>query len=582
MNDSRCRGGGVGISVGRIVAVTAGTALMVLATVGARAQQPAAIPSADAAAAGGENDLALSLRYRFSEKYGVAEDPNQPDLIVQYQVGAIETKRIEIEKPTGAPDRQEFKYRTLYTERPTKVGRLSEVVDAVRRYDSFRVAASRPDPGNNAGLLKDMSVWYHLRPGSVPEFICTAKDRSIRQLEYDTMVEQTLFPRLMAVMPPAIRPVRIEDTWPISHHGALALLGRLPEEGDIQLEGRLADVRKVGQGTAHEAIVEITGEIESKQGIVALDARVTFVFEPPPAAPTQAEAPAGENQVRKAGIVEARGYVAKLQMGRRTSVPIDQNGRLHQISTRELILARRMLPVSGGGSVAPLNLPATPPTADQVNSWILYDDPSGRYNLRHPQEFQANLYPDGQLLLIRELARDNPDLIFVDALGKNDPRKTNPQAFVKSLHDDSAARGLETVGHGQSGWLPEKDWAPRNRRVFHFEEAYKNPKSNARLYIDDYVVLTGRAEAFSFLGWTRRDDHVVFRNDLEKILLTFDPGPSGAGAASQRQGAAATVPSTATATRPSASSPAGSQPGAAPGAATPRSPRRIGPPPSPE
>ncbi len=567
--------------MGRTVAVMAGAALMFLATAGARAQQPASEPRADATATGGENELALSLRYRFSERYGVVEDMNQPDLIVQYQVGAIETMRIETEKLTGAPDREEVKYRTLYTERPAKVGRLGEVVDTVRRYDSFRVAASRPDQSKYAGLLKDMGVWYHLRPGSVPEFICTTKDRPIRQREYDMMVEQTSFPRLMAVMPPAVRPVRIEDTWRISRHGALALLGRLPEDGDIQLEGTLVDVHKAARGTAHEAVVEITGEIDSNRGTVTLDARVTFVFEPPPAAAAAAETPKGENRGRKAGVLEARGYIAKLQMGRRGSEPIDPNGRLQQISTRELILARRLLPESGGGPVAPLNLPATPPTAEQANSWILYDDPQGRYHLRYPQEFQAHPDPDGQLRLIRGPARDNPDIIFVDALGKNDPRKTNPQAFVKSLHDDWAARGLETVGHGQSGWLPEKDWAPRNRRIFHFEEAYKDPKSNARLYLDVYVILTGRSEAFSFEGMTRRDDHVVFRDDMEKILVTFDPGPSEAGAASQRPGAAtAILPSPAT--RPSASSPVGSRTGAAPRAVTPRSPRRIGPPPSPE
>ncbi len=600
MNDSRCRCGGAGTGVGRTFAVMAGAALLFIATAGARAQQPAATPGADSA--GGENELALSYRYRFSEKYDVAEDPNRPDVIVQYQVGAIETVRVETEKANGAPAREEVRYKTIYTERPAKVGRQGEVVDAVRRYDSFRVASARPDHARYARFFKDLGVWYHLRPGSVPEFICTTKDRPIRLDEYNMMVEQTSFPRLMAVMPPPSRPVRIEDTWQISRNGALALLGRLPEDGEIQLEGTLVEVRKAAQGTAHEAIVEITGEIDDNLGIGTLDARVTFVFEPPPAPVAVAApapgAPAGEDRGRKAGILEARGYISKLQMGRRLSEPIDRDGRLQRIGTRELILGRRLLPGTGGSQVAPLNVPAPPPTADQANSWILYDDPRGRYHLRYPQEFRARVDLTGQLDLVR--GSKDPDLLFVDAPGKDNPllgrAKTDPQAFVKSLHDEWTTRGLETIGRGQTGWLPEKDWAPRHRKIFHFEEAYRDPASNARLYLDAYLILTNRSEGFWFQGLTRRDDHIVFRNDIEKILATFDPGPSEPGAAAG-PGAAAASPSPSAgqppaaarpasplpaATRPAAPTPSDSRPAAKPGPPSPRPSRRIGPPPAPE
>lgn len=600
MNDSRCRCGGAGTGVGRTFAVMAGAALLFIATAGAGAQQPAAAPGADPG--GGENDLALSYRYRFSEKYDVVEDANQPDVIVQYQVGAIETMRVEIEKANGAPDREEVKYRTIYTERPAKVGRQGEVVDAVRRYDSFRVASARPDHARYARFFKDLGVWYHLRPGSVPEFICTTKDRPIRQDEYNMMVEQTSFPRLMAVMPPPGRPVRLQDTWQVSRHGALALLGRLPDDGEIQLEGTLVAVRKAAQGTAHEAIVEIAGEIDEMQGLGTLDARVTFVFEPPPApAAPAAGAPAGEDRGRKAGVLEARGYISKLQMGRRYSEPIDRSGRLQRISTRELILARRLIAGTGGGQVAPLSIPTPPPTADQANSWILYDDARGQYHLRYPQEFRAQPDPSGQLVLNRGAASNNPDLLFVDVLAKNDPRKTNPQAFVKSLHDEWTTRGLETIGRGQAGWLPEKDWAPRHRKIFHFEEAYKDPESNARLYLDAYQILTTRSEGFQLVGLTRRDDHIVFRNDIEKILVTFDPGPSEPVAAAAKPGAAATPGAAAmpgAAAKPGAAaangspavnqppaaapSPDATRPAATPGPASPRPSRRIGPPPSPE
>src|SRR5262245_37305721 len=66
----------------------------------------------------------LSTRYRFLEKYGLAADPAKPELITQYQVGALETIKTETEKAQGAPDRTEFTTQTIYTERPAKVGKL--------------------------------------------------------------------------------------------------------------------------------------------------------------------------------------------------------------------------------------------------------------------------------------------------------------------------------------------------------------------------------------------------------------------------------------------------------------------------
>src|SRR5262249_19116796 len=146
MNDSRCRndvtsvdgdggrasGGhdragplarGRGGVWGRTAAVLAGLALMVLDGSGL-AQEPGA-PAPRGPAAGLAEPL--SLRYRFSERYGVAEDPVHPELLVQYQVGVIETIRSETEKAQGAPDRTGYTYRLIYTERPAKTSRNGDV-----------------------------------------------------------------------------------------------------------------------------------------------------------------------------------------------------------------------------------------------------------------------------------------------------------------------------------------------------------------------------------------------------------------------------------------------------------------------
>src|SRR5262249_17921221 len=142
MNDSRCRNdvtsvdgdggrasgghdrawplargrGGVGC---RTAAVLAGLALVVLGRRGLGAGAGAPAPRAPAAGSAEP----LSLRYRFSERYGVAEDPARPELLVQYKVGVIETIRSETEKAQGAPDRTGYTYRLIYTERPAKTSR---------------------------------------------------------------------------------------------------------------------------------------------------------------------------------------------------------------------------------------------------------------------------------------------------------------------------------------------------------------------------------------------------------------------------------------------------------------------------
>ncbi len=286
----------------------AGAGLIFLVTSGVGAQQPDAAPQ-EKAAKDDATDMAVSLRYRFSEKYGVVEEPGQPELIVQYQVGAVETYRIETEKATGAPDRQELTCKTMYTERPAKVGRLGEVVDAVRRYDSFRVTSAPATHARLSRLFQGLSLWLHMRNGPLPEFICLQKDRSIREDEYQRMVVETSFLRLMAVMPPQTRPVRIKDKWMISRPGVMVLMGEVPDLGDSQLEATLVEVRKSPQGTALSAIIEITGDVELEAGtrkvdprIGTVDARITFNFEPPPAAPAPAPAatprPAGAPRPR--------------------------------------------------------------------------------------------------------------------------------------------------------------------------------------------------------------------------------------------------------------------------------------------
>ena len=58
-------------------------------------------PSQEPEAASAE---ALSVRYRFIERYSPTEDPDHPERITQYRVGLRETQKTEREKQQGAPD----------------------------------------------------------------------------------------------------------------------------------------------------------------------------------------------------------------------------------------------------------------------------------------------------------------------------------------------------------------------------------------------------------------------------------------------------------------------------------------------
>ena len=215
----------------------------------------------------------------------MTEDPGRPETIVEYQVGAIETIRVETEQAEGAPDREEVTYRTVYTERPAKVGRLGEVVDAVRRYDKFQVTAARALNAGMSSMFRDLKIWYHLGPAVVHEVVCLTPDRPIRQLEYDFMIHQAVLVRMMEVLPPPARPVRVGETWPITRKGAQVLMDDLPDKGTFDLEGKLVEVRKEGQGTALTAIIEISGKLDLEAGPGSVKARISFLFEPPAPAP---------------------------------------------------------------------------------------------------------------------------------------------------------------------------------------------------------------------------------------------------------------------------------------------------------
>jgi hypothetical protein len=520
-----------------LVAALAGVILL-CAEGGARAQQAEA-PTRVAPAEGSAQPL--SLRYRFLERYGLAEDLGRPDLVVQYRVGSIETVRSELERARGAPERREITYRTIYTERPARLGRLGEVIDTVRRYDVFRAdGAAQADP-RMASFLRGLRLWYHPRAGALPELISLTTNRSIRQLEYDAVLGQIFFPRLTAVLP--LRPVRVADTWPISRPAARALLGKVPDAGDFQLEGSLVKVDKTGEGTSLTATIDITGELSFEEGEGAVRARLSFVFEPVPAAPAgmlrESSDPSGRGKTaRDRDIIEARGYIAKVIMSLRKTLPRGEDGRLQEIQTGELQLQRRRMPVQQSDpETLSIPDPVKPPIADEMNSWVLFDDPEKRFHLRHPQDLVLlDSMQSGEVHLANRRANGSTDFLRITPVPREedaalDRSRSDPQTFVRKLKDLWAREGYQLVD-GPVGWLPDQDWEPKKRRVYLLETAIKPDReaaavrNAARFYLDAYLVVFTRGDCFYVYATTDRDDQVAFRNQAEGVIRSLELGPS--------------------------------------------------------
>ena len=248
-------------------------------------------------------------------------------------------------------------------------------------------------------------------------------------------------------------------------------------------------------------------------------------------------------------------------MVRRLMIPIDKAGRLQEITTRELVLGRRpSVPrADPGAGEAALSFSSPPPTADENNSWLLYDDPQGRFHFRHPQEMVIE-ENNPNALQLQHVRRDGKTdtMVIVPVPKEADPAAdrhwSDPQAFVRDIRQN-AARAKHPIVKDQSGWLPEQDWAPLKRKVYRYEAALE-PKDASRYYMDEYLVLFTRGSRFMIHAMTDQEDHGPFRDQTEKVIKSLDLGPSAPGMA--------TTPAEAPAVPPAATRPTPSRPGPPP------------------
>jgi hypothetical protein len=513
-----------------------------------RAPDPAGAPRASADQAQepepGEAE-ALSVKYRFQEKYSVLPEPAHPERVTEYQVGVRETFKKVIEKQQGAPERFETSRQTLYVERAASVSKTGDLVNAVRRYDKFNFKGPVSTPSPKSPFFEGLTVWIHTRPDRGPEVLSLTTDRPIREFEYDTMSQVVSFPPLTVLLP-STTPRRVGDTWAVGPRAALPLLGELPD-ATTALEGTLIEVHKSPSENKLVAVLGISGHLKLSGGRgIALNAVMQFTFDPPPdnVAPgspeaTKAPGPSADRDTPKARtrgkIVDARGWISQLRMGRAASDRLEEDdGRLRETTTYELILARRPLSATGTSQVAPVPLPDAEPRATQANSWLVYDDPMGRFHFRHPQELRPT--PEQLDLNAVELVdQDQGGAVLLvqippkETSAERDRQSRDPEWHKKELYA-TWERQKRDVLPGSSGWLPEADWKPLNRRVYRIEAAHRSkdpePGRPHRVYGDYYLVLFPPNQSIVVNAMTERDSHVNFRNEVELLIKTFGFGPS--------------------------------------------------------
>ena len=500
---------------------------------------PASAPDNPPEAATDKQDL--SKRYRLLERYSPTDEPARPELLTQYQVGLRETIKRTRERPQAAPDQDHILTQCIYTERVAKVAKGGLVTEVVRHYDKVNHKTSLDIPRYKTKLLEGLTLLVRLQPRSLMQVVCLPPVRQLRQLEYMGVTQEPFVPNVAGLLP--LRAGRVGDTWPVPREVAAALLGETPSDEEYDLTAEILEIHKTGSGPSMIAAIGVKGQVVVEQGPCGINAQIQFMFVPSEtvtpsragadgATTTARAASSGKPGGRVDNAIEAKGYIRKISLAQEISIPMPGNdARLKQNIRRELVLERHV--AQAGEVVNLLEIPTPAPEVEVANSWLLYDDPQGRFHMLHPQELHvANTYPSGGVDLL-DRRPDGQDVIQMYLNPKTgDPERDRlaaaPEQAKKQLEDQWKQRGEKVVAV-PSGWLPEAEWKPR--RVYRIEAALipaaeRAPTPAARIYLDHYIVQFSRPETMIVSAMTTRDQHGEFRDSVEKIIKSFDFGPS--------------------------------------------------------
>src|SRR5262249_5190022 len=141
---------------------------------------------------------------------------------------------------------------------------------------------------------------------------------------------------------------------------------------------------------------------------------------------------------------------------------------------------------------------------NEANSWLTYDDPQGRFHLRHPQDMRLDTHAADEFFLVRQIAAgtDMIDVRFQPPTGnpQTDRLVRDPEYQRKNLVEEWKKRPIEIIP-GPSEWLPESEWGPLKMKVYRFGMVFKMPtqpglaKKADRIHSDFYLILLTRPES---------------------------------------------------------------------------------------
>ena len=467
----------------------------------------------------------LTNRYRFTERYPREDGRNLPGVIGPYRIGLVEVIKDVIDQPQGAPRRSETTRQSVFIERGAEQGGMGGLIGSVRTYEKF---ATRPDdPARTMGPapLDGLAVALRFRATDYP-FVVPLADRKPTDYEFEVISRQMVVPQLGLLLPGTA--VRIGDTWRIPRRGSQVLLGEPGTKGD-SLVGKFNELRKEIDGPRLVAEIGVSGRVPTPMGDAAVNAVVLFTFDPE-AVKAANDSPSATRSTTRAveGLIDARGAITEVRMARTTTGPLPGPGRLKFQTTREVTMQRQLDPGPAG-----LALPKLPPATklEDPKNWLVWLDPSKRFQLDHPQDFlppeRPSLAPGepGSAVLGRT-GREGTDLIQLEFV----PRVLTPEDLKAKLAAKYSLMKLKVI-EGDATWLPEVEWQP-NRKVHRIEAAVEVPDQGGgpsgratRIHFDGYLIQTSQAASLLVIATTTREPAASVRREVEQILKTIQVDP---------------------------------------------------------
>jgi hypothetical protein len=485
---------------------------------------PAGEMTADSTPSKTQKVADLTGRYRFSERYTLAEKEVGPGVIGAYRVAVRDMVRDSVESAKGAPKPTDSTRQAIYTERPAELlSGTASVTSTYRTIEKFQVRPLDASKMMGSRPLEGASVFLKPRTGELATILGLTSGRTLTEYEYDTLARQIFVPSLPSLLPTQV--VRLGDTWRISRRGAQALVGDVSPQGD-SLVGKLAEIRKEVDGPRMVASITITGKVAGAAGDTIVNAEALFTFQAV-TLPKDPEKRISTSAKIPDDVTEGRGAITELRLASVASGPLPGPGRLRFQSNRELTLHRQLGVVAGG--VAPPS-PEKPPEPNEANAWIAHVDPSGRYSFRHPQEMlppdRNQPASDPKTTLLVRTRREGTDMLQVEFIAKT----LAPEDLKKELAEKYRLFKAEIL-KGEEAWLPESEWP--GMRVHRIDAAVKlgDPKAigvagSTRVHFDGYLIQFARSASILAIATTSRESVGPVRQEVEQILKSIQLDPA--------------------------------------------------------